>query len=146
VLPLAYGKDDAHAAAAAEPGRPRALLVDDEEPFRYVLRHIAEGGGFAVLEASDGEHALEIARAERPDVVLLDLQMPRMDGFSALAEMSRDPQLRGTPVIVCTSLALDLEQKRSLAAAHAIVSKHDISREALASLMQAAVRAHGEAT
>jgi CheY-like chemotaxis protein len=60
--------------------------------------------------------------------------------------MSRDPQLRGTPVIVCTSLALDLDQKRSLAAAHAIVSKHDISREALASLMQAAVRAHGEAT
>jgi signal transduction histidine kinase len=145
VLPLAYGQDDAHAAAAAEPGRPRALLVDDEEPFRYVLRHIAEGGGFAVLEASDGEHALEIARAERPDVVLLDLQMPRMDGFSALAEMSRDPQLRGTPVIVCTSLALDLDQKRSLAAAHAIVSKHDISRDGLASLMQAAVRGHGGA-
>jgi CheY-like chemotaxis protein len=115
--------------------------VDDEEPFRYVLRHIAEAGGFGVLEAEDGAAGLDIARTRRPELIVLDLQMPRMDGFAMLQALAADPALRDTPVIVCTSLALDLEQKRSLAAAHAIVSKHDVSRDAFTSLMQSALGA-----
>jgi signal transduction histidine kinase/CheY-like chemotaxis protein len=141
VLPLRWGQAG---TVPADGAHRRVLLVDDEEPFRYVLRHIAEAGGFGVLEAADGAAGLEVARAHRPDVIVLDLQMPRMNGFEMLAALSRDGTLRDTPVIVCTSLALDLEQKRSLAAAHAIVSKHDISRDALTSLMRAALGATQE--
>jgi signal transduction histidine kinase len=140
-LPVRWGQAGVP-LADGDGTQPRALLVDDEEPFRYVLRHIAEAGGFGVLEAADGAAGLEVARAQKPDVIVLDLQMPRMDGFAMLAALKNgDPALRGTPVIVCTSLTLDLDQKRSLAAAHAIVSKHDISRDGLASLMQSAVGA-----
>ena len=139
-LPLRWGEAGV-APVAADGTQRRVLLVDDEEPFRYVLRHIAEAGGFGVMEAADGAAGLEVAHAHRPDLIVLDLQMPRMNGFEMLDALSGDAALRDTPVIVCTSLALDLDQKRSLAAAHAIVSKHDISRDALTSLMQAALNA-----
>jgi signal transduction histidine kinase len=138
VLPLRWGQAGVP-PVATDGHQRRVLLVDDEEPFRYVLRHIAEAGGFGVMEAADGAAGLEVARSHRPDLIVLDLQMPRMNGFEMLHALSGDDALRDTPVIVCTSLALDLEQKRSLAAAHAIVSKHDISRDALTSLMQAAL-------
>ena len=136
-LPVRFGDGDESTVAVRE-GAPRLLLIDDEEAFRYVIRHIAQDAGFDVVEAHDGEAGLEAARQRRPDVVIVDLQMPRMDGFATL-----DALVRGAgnppPVIVCTSQALTLDQKRSLAAAHAIVPKHEVSRESLTALLQAVV-------
>jgi CheY-like chemotaxis protein len=137
LLPVRFGSADEAAPVLGE-GAPRLLLVDDEEAFRYVIRHIAQDAGFAVVEAHDGEAGLEAARQRRPDVVILDVQMPRMDGFAML-----DALVRGAdsppPVIVCTSQALTLDQKRSLAAAHAILPKHEVSRDTLIALLKTMV-------
>jgi CheY-like chemotaxis protein len=65
--------------------------------------------------------------------------MPRMDGFELLGQLRLDPQLSATPVIVCTSLTLDLEQRRGLSTAYAIVPKQDVARDALAALIGSAL-------
>jgi signal transduction histidine kinase len=132
-LPVRFGSTEAPAAAPGD-GARHLLVVDDEEAFRYVIRHIAHDAGFRVLEAHDGEAGLLMAREHRPDLVILDLQMPRMTGFAMLEALMKS-EARDTPVIVCTSVALSLDQKRSLAAAHAIVPKHEVSRDALTALL-----------
>jgi len=135
-LPVCFGGTGA-AARDADDATPQLLVVDDEEAFRYVIRHIAQDAGFHVLEAPDGEAGLALAHERRPDIVILDLQMPRMDGFAMLDALASGGSM--PPVIVCTSVALSLEQKRALAAAHAIVPKHEVSRDGLTALLHATV-------
>jgi signal transduction histidine kinase len=134
-LPVRFGSAETPDAAPAD-GAHQLLVVDDEEAFRYVIRHIAQDAGFQVLEAHDGEAGLQMALQHRPSLLILDLQMPRMNGFAMLEALMRS-EARDTPVIVCTSVALTLDQKRSLAAAHAIVPKHDVSRDGLTALLHA---------
>jgi signal transduction histidine kinase/CheY-like chemotaxis protein len=131
-VPILFGETVTPSAGS---GKKRVLVVDDEDTFRYVIRHIAQDAGYDVLEAPDGEVGTQVAFDQRPDIIVLDLHMPRMDGFTALSRLADSP-LRSTPVIVCTSYALSAEQKRSLAAAYAIVPKHEVSRDGLKALMQ----------
>lgn len=134
-LPLRFGQAP---FPATEGQGPRLLLVDDEEAFRYVVGHIAADAGFQVDEAANGEEALARLQARRPDLVVLDLQMPVMDGFAVLARMDA-PELAGLPVIICTSQMLQVEHKRALARAYAIVAKQDISREGLTRLFRSVI-------
>jgi signal transduction histidine kinase/CheY-like chemotaxis protein len=137
-LPVRFGQ--ALSAPAPSPEAPRAnhvLVVDDEEAFRYVLRHIAQDAGHEVQEAPDGVSALQCIRERRPDIIFLDLAMPHLDGFGVLERLAQSPDLATIPVVVCTSQLLSIEQKRLLASAHAIVLKHDVSRDGLTALMQA---------
>ena len=139
-VPVRFG--EAHSAGAPG-GRPRLLVVDDEEAFRYVMSHIATDAGFDVTEAANGERALASIAEQRPDLVVLDLHMPVMDGFALLARMDT-AELGSVPVVVCTSQILQVEQKRMLARAYAIVPKHDISREGLTRLFRSAVNVPDE--
>ncbi|NML16871.1 ATP-binding protein [Azohydromonas caseinilytica] len=136
-LPVRYGSFAAPPAQAegAMEDAPQLVVIDDEEAFRYVIRHIAQDAGLRVLEAADGEAGLALVRDSRPDLVILDLHMPRLDGFAVLRALAADAALRATPVVVCTSQALTLEHKRALAAAYAIVPKHDVSRDGLTALI-----------
>lgn len=142
VLPVRFGQvlnapaDDAAAATTAG----RVLVVDDEEAFRYVLRHIAQDAGYEVQEASDGLSALQTIGLQRPDMIFLDLAMPQLDGFGVLERLSASPELAAIPVVVCTSQLLSIEQKRLLARAHAILLKQDVSRDGLTALMQSVIR------
>jgi len=83
----------------------RVLVVDDEPMIVMVLRHVLQFAGFEVLEACDGEQALEIVAAERPDVVVLDIMMPKLDGWSVLQAMRDDPATAETPVVMLTALS-----------------------------------------
>ena len=78
------------------------LLCDDEEPLRELLRAIL-GDGYAYAEVADGEAALETARELRPDLVVLDVMLPRRNGLEVLSELRRSPELKDTPVIVVTA-------------------------------------------
>jgi CheY-like chemotaxis protein len=95
--------------AALENLSPRAkkvLVVDDEaEALRLFWRMLSsEQGDYQVLTASDGEQALAVMRAQKPDAVILDLVMPRMDGFRLLEQRSQDPSLLQIPIIVVSAL------------------------------------------
>lgn len=144
VLPVRFGQVISTSPDNDEvsPEAGHVLVVDDEEAFRYVLRHIAQDAGYEVREATDGLSALQSVRLQRPDMIFLDLAMPQLDGFGVLARLAESPELASIPVVVCTSQLLSIEQKRQLARAYAIVLKQDVSRDGLTALMQGISRDH----
>ena len=83
--------------------RPRLLLVDDEPTNLQVLRHILQAD-YRLLFATDGERALQVAREQRPDLVLLDIMMPHMDGYAVCRALKADAATASTPVIFITAL------------------------------------------
>ena len=96
------------------PTSQRILLADDEKPIREMLARALTSRGHTVLEASDGREALERIHAEPPDVVLLDLMMPKLDGFDVLAALRADPRTAAIQVIVLTARASQEVLKEAL--------------------------------
>lgn len=122
--------DPLRAQRAADSARKRVLLIDDDETFRYVMRQIISSEPrYEFIEAVDGDVGLQAAREQRPDVIILDLQMPTIDGFSVLQELNADSRTSVTPVIVSTSLNVNAELKARLPAGTRVISKNTISRE-----------------
>jgi len=81
------------------------LVVDDEEKLRFVLGAHLRAAGFEVCEAQDGRQAIEQARETKPDIIVMDLSMPVMDGISSTRELKTDPRTRHIPVIILTARA-----------------------------------------
>ena len=90
----------------------KVLVVDDEADVLLLCRVNLEFEGYEVLEASDGEEAMRKVVSERPDVVLLDVMMPRMDGWQVLAALKADPQTAEIPVVMLTAKVQDQDQIR----------------------------------
>ncbi|RAI44215.1 histidine kinase [Rhodoplanes roseus] len=133
-IPPRYG--EAGEASGDPPTRRRVLVIDDDETFRYVFRQLIGGDPrFEVIEAADGEVGLRRACEDSPDLVLLDLQMPRLDGFAALQRLEADPRARRIPVVISTSLAVTPELAAKVRPGVPILSKRDLSRERVSSLL-----------
>jgi CheY-like chemotaxis protein len=96
------------------PGPRRILLVDDLRVFLELERSFLQRAGFEVETASSGPEAVEKARALRPAAILLDLYMPGFDGAECCRQIKRDPDLRGTPVVIITSKALETDRRRCI--------------------------------
>lgn len=79
------------------------LVVDDNPDVRLALTTLLKDEGYEVTEASDGDLGIDAARARKPDLILLDLMMPRMDGFETLRELKNDDELSDIPVVVLTA-------------------------------------------
>ncbi len=92
----------------------RILLVDDDADARERLRGWLDGGQWAVQEAANGREALAHVQADKPDVILLDLMMPEMDGFAVVAALQKEPRWSDIPVIVVTARDLDAEDRKRL--------------------------------
>ena len=103
------------------------LIIDDQETDRYIIRHHLDGFGCSIVEAIGGEHGLQLARQLRPALILLDLNMPGMDGFEVLAQLAEDPATSPLPVMIITSQFLAPEQYRALTHARGVLLKHDLS-------------------
>jgi adenylate cyclase len=93
---------------------PRALVVEDNLTDREMMRRLLAGEGWEVMVASNGREALDRLKSEHPNLILLDLMMPEMDGFEFLAEFRKTPKFASTPVIVVTAADLSLEDRRRL--------------------------------
>ncbi len=93
---------------------PRVLVVEDDLDTREMMRRLLVGEGWAVSLAANGREALDRLISERPNLVLLDLMMPEMDGFEFLAEFRKNPKFASTPVIVVTAADLSLADRRRL--------------------------------
>ena len=98
------------------PGGERVLLVDDEPAMRAVCRLNLELEGFDVLEAAEGREALALALRERPDLVLLDVMMPSMDGFDVARRLQSNPATSRIPVVFMTALAATDDRRRGFEA------------------------------
>jgi CheY-like chemotaxis protein len=88
--------------AAGPPGGPLVLVADDEIEVRDLVCEVLAGAGFSTIGAGDGEEAVELARRHRPACIVLDLIMPRMDGYTALTRLRGHPVTAGVPVVVLT--------------------------------------------
>src|ERR671922_1305709 len=92
----------------------RVLVIDDEAPIRLLCRVNLEAEQMEVLEAGDGPTGLETARREKPDVILLDVMMPGLDGWRVAEELLDDPQTSGIPIIFLTARAELRDRARGL--------------------------------
>jgi CheY-like chemotaxis protein len=120
--------------------RPTVLVCDDEPNLRELIR-VSLGPEYAFVEAADGEEALELARSLRPDLVILDLMMPRLNGLHVLSELQTDPALAHTRVIVVTAQPAAEEEARAGGADGVIVKP--FSPEEIADLAAALVGTDG---
>ncbi len=105
----------------------RTLLIDDEEVSRYLIRQLLPRGAFDLTEAESAMTGIDMAARIQPDVILLDLNMPHMDGYAAIEALSNDMSLRDIPVIIATSMVLTDTERARLAKAAKIISKFDIT-------------------
>ena len=94
----------------------KILVADDKPTNRELIRVILENSGYAVIEASDGRQAVDLALEHIPDLLLLDLQMPELDGFNVLSEVRKDSRLDGRPIVALTAYAMQGDRERALAA------------------------------
>jgi DNA-binding response OmpR family regulator len=92
----------------------RVLVIDDEGPIRLLCRVNLEAAGMEVSEAQDGPAGVEAARAERPDVILLDVMMPGMDGWEVFGELLKDERTAKIPIVFLTARAELRDQARGL--------------------------------
>lgn len=92
------------------------LLAEDAAVIRAALTDVLTAEGYRVLTAGDGEEAVRIAKAERPNAILMDISMPKLDGIGALKRLRRDPATRAISVAATTALALPDDQRRIAAA------------------------------
>ncbi len=90
--------------ADVERRETKILCVDDDPLIRQMLGDILRFHGYAVMTAPDGEIGLQAARVERPDLILLDVMMPGMDGFEVCRRVKADPTMKSTPIIILTAM------------------------------------------
>jgi len=85
-------------------GRPKILCIDDDKLLLSLVKHTLEGAEFDAITAADGPSGIELARKERPSLILLDVMMPEMDGFEVCRRMRADLVLKNIPIIIVTAM------------------------------------------
>ncbi|MGH9225758.1 MAG: response regulator transcription factor [Acidimicrobiales bacterium] len=95
---------------------PKVLVIDDDPVILELLRVNFEIEGFAVVSASDGREGLERAKRDKPDVILSDIMMPRMDGLALVTALRSEPKTRAVPIILLSAKAQNAEVKAGLEA------------------------------
>jgi two-component system chemotaxis sensor kinase CheA len=127
----------AAAASARTAARARILVTDDSFTTRTAVKSLLEVAGYEVLAAEDGQAALELLRQTRCDVVVSDVQMPRLDGLGLVRAVKADPRLAGTPVVLVTSLGSSEDRAAGLAAgADGYLVKKDVQGGKLLELVR----------
>ena len=111
----------------------RILVVEDHEDNRQILRDLLASAGYEMIEAGNGEDGVAAAASERPDLILMDIQLPILDGYEATRQIKANPALSAIPIIVVTSYALSGdEEKARTAGCDAYVAKPYSPRQLLA--------------
>jgi two-component system, cell cycle response regulator DivK len=94
----------------------RILVVEDQEDLRGILRDLFTRSGYAVIEASDGATGVSSAKSSRPDIILMDIQMPVIDGYEAIRQIKADPALTPIPIVAISSFAMKGDEEKARAA------------------------------
>jgi len=115
----------------------RILVVEDTEDNRRILRDLLTHAGFELIEATDGESGVSMAATHRPDLILMDIQLPVFDGYEATRRIRANPDTHKIPIIAVTSYALSGDESKALAAGcDGYVAKPFSPRKILAMVQQ----------
>ena len=102
----------------------KVLIVDDENNVRRLVAATLSGGDYQILQAKDGIEAMDLIRREHPSVVLLDIQMPGLDGVEVCKQVKADPKLRDTVIVMLTAQAqMDARRRATAAGADTFLTK-----------------------
>ncbi len=101
------------ASTPSLPRLPKLLLVEDNEMNRDMLSRRLERRGFQVICATDGQQGIDMVRMEKPDLVLMDMSLPVLDGWEATRRLKAEPALRGIPVIALTAHAMAADERQA---------------------------------
>ena len=94
----------------------RILVIEDTEDNRRILRDLLTRAGFELIEATDGESGVSMATVHRPDLILMDIQLPVFDGYEATRRIKANPETKHIPIIAVTSYALSGDESKAIAA------------------------------
>ncbi len=109
----------------------KILIVDDEPNVRLLVSSML-GEDYIVIEAGDGEEAIDVVLRQKPDLVLMDIMMPKMDGYTACNKIKKDPVSKATPVVMLTAVGYELNKKLAKEmGADGYITKPFISQELL---------------
>jgi two-component system, cell cycle response regulator DivK len=115
----------------------KILVVEDQEDNRQILRDLLANAGYEMIEAGDGAQAITAANEHKPDLILMDIQLPELDGYEATRRIKSNPALTATPIIVVTSYALSGDEEKARAAgADGYVAKPYSPRALLAKIRE----------
>jgi len=113
------------------------LVVEDQADNRRILRDLLVNAGYELIEAESGEEAITAVAARRPDLILMDIQLPVIDGYEATRRIRTNPELKSIPIIAVTSYALAGDEAKALAAGcNAYVTKPFSPRALLAKVQE----------
>lgn len=96
--------------------KARILLIEDNEQNRYMVTFLLQASGHVVTHAGSGPEGIELAKGMKPDLILLDIQLPGMDGYAVAQVLKSDPASRSIPIIAVTSFAMLGDKEKALAA------------------------------
>jgi two-component system cell cycle response regulator DivK len=115
----------------------RILLVEDTEDNRQLLRDLLASAGYQLIEAVDGESGVALAAQHKPDLILMDIQLPVLDGYEASRRIKANPDLRTIPIIAVTSYALSGDEAKAMeAGCDGYVAKPFSPRQLLAKIAE----------
>lgn len=113
------------------------LVIEDQEDNRRIMRDLLTTKGYDVIESVDGLDGVKTAEIRRPDLILMDIQLPGIDGYEATRRIKANPEIRGTPIIVVTSYALSGDDVKAFqAGCDAYMAKPFSPRELLAKVRE----------
>lgn len=116
------------------------LVVDDEEVVTNILGYILTCHGYEVYLARDGRQGVNMARQIRPDLILMDIAMPRLDGYAATEEIKQDSELADVPVIYITGCPEDKDDGRTFATGGAVFIRKPFTQEQMLSIIELVLR------
>lgn len=115
----------------------RILIIEDQDDNRAIMRDLLNTAGYKLIEAVDGEEGIKLAQSERPDLILMDIQLPILDGYEATRRIRALPELKSIPIIAVTSYALSGDDVKARAAGcDSYVAKPFSPRELLAKVRE----------
>ena len=117
--------------------KKRILIIEDQEDNRAIMRDLLGAAGYDLIEATDGGEGVELAKKERPDLILMDIQLPVLDGYEATRQIRTYAELKTVPIIAVTSYALSGDEAKTRAAGcNGYVAKPFSPRELLAKVRE----------
>jgi len=115
----------------------RILIIEDQDDNRTIMRDLLNTAGYRLIEAVDGEEGVKLAQSERPDLILMDIQLPILDGYEATRRIRASVELKSVPIIAVTSYALSGDDAKARAAGcDCYVAKPFSPRELLAKVRE----------
>lgn len=122
--------------------KPKVLVIEDNKQNMYMITYLLESYGYEVIQSFSGKDGISNAKEKKPDVILLDIQLPEMDGYTIAHELKKNEELKSTPIIAVTSYAMPGDKEKAMEAGAIGYIEKPINPDTFVSQMEAFLPTH----